>query len=225
MTQGESQRGRDRGDGCSHHCGRFIDAPVTRREMLRTCASGFGGVALSALLAGEARGSMLSGGPVHSTLTPRFPHHTPRVRHIIFLYMDGGPSQVDTWDPKERLTKEHGKPFAMKMEPTQFDNNGTTFKSPWDFHRHGESGTPVSDLFPHIAKSVDDLVVIRSMVSEFSEHTNANYFLHTGLGLSGRPSMGAWVSYGLGIDEIWLPPTEAERIRSLVSHRGPRCSS
>ena len=92
MTRSESQQSPDHGDGCSHHCGRFIDAPVTRRDMLRTCASGFGGVALSALLAGEARGSMSSGAPVHSTLTPRSPHHGPRVRHVIFLYMDGGPS-------------------------------------------------------------------------------------------------------------------------------------
>jgi hypothetical protein len=112
--------------------------------------------------------------------------------------MDGGPSQVDTWDPKPRLQQEHGKPFAMKIEPTQFNNNGNTLASPWKFSRHGQSGIEVSELFPNIAQHVDDLAVIRSMTSNFSEHTNANYFLHTGIGIQGRPSMGAWVGYGLG---------------------------
>ena len=165
--------------------------------MLARCAGGFGAVALTSLLA-EARGG--AAGPALSS-----PHHRSRARRVIFLYMDGGPSQVDTFDPKPRLQKESGQPFKMKMEPTQFDNNGATLGSPWKFGRHGESGLPISELFPHVAESADDLCVIRSMVSEFSEHTNANYFLHTGLGLSGRPSMGAWLSYGLGNENDDLP--------------------
>jgi hypothetical protein len=119
--------------------------------------------------------------------------------------MDGGPSQVDTFDPKPRLDREHGQPFKMKMEPTQFNNNGTTLKSPWEFHRYGRSGLPVSDLFPFTAAHADDLCVIRSMVSNFSEHTTANFFIHTGLGLSGRPSMGSWLTYGLGSESRDLP--------------------
>ena len=119
--------------------------------------------------------------------------------------MDGGVSQMDSFDPKPRLEREHGQPFKMKIEATQFDNNGTTLKSPWKFAHYGESGIPVSDLFPHVAECVDDLAVIRSMTSEFSEHSSANYFLHTGHGLQGRPSMGAWVSYGLGNDHASLP--------------------
>ncbi len=112
--------------------------------------------------------------------------------------MDGGPSQIDTFDPKPLLQKYDGKPFPGKVEPTQFNNIGMTLASPWRFRPYGNSGLPVSELFPHVAQCADELCVIRSMVSNFSEHTNANYFLHTGHGQAGRPSMGAWAVYGLG---------------------------
>lgn len=136
---------------------------------------------------------------------PRKPHYEPKATSVIFLYMDGGPSQVDTFDPKPELEKHHGKPFPVKTEPTQFNNNGATLASPWKFKQHGECGTPVSELFPHVAKHVDKLAVVRSMTSEFPEHTNANYFLHTGVGIQGRPSMGAWFGYGLGSECQDLP--------------------
>jgi hypothetical protein len=119
--------------------------------------------------------------------------------------MDGGPSQVDTFDPKPRLDREHGQPFKMKAQPTQFDNVGTTLKSPWKFRARGQSGIPVSELLPHVAQRADDLCVVRSMTSKFSEHTSANYFLHTGFGLQGRPSMGSWATYGLGSECRDLP--------------------
>ncbi|MEZ6106180.1 MAG: DUF1501 domain-containing protein [Pirellulaceae bacterium] len=119
--------------------------------------------------------------------------------------MDGGVSQVDTFDPKPRLTRDNGRPFAMRAEPTQFENNGATLGSPWRFRQYGESGLPVSELFPHVAGQVDRLCVVRSMVSNFSEHNAANYFLHTGHGMSGRPSMGAWATYGLGSENQDLP--------------------
>jgi len=119
--------------------------------------------------------------------------------------MDGGPSQVDTFDPKPLLTAENGQPFKMKIELTQFNNNGNTLASPWKFAQHGQSGIPVSELFPHVARHADDLAVVRSMTSNFSEHTNANYFLHTGVGIQGRPSMGAWFGYGLGSECQDLP--------------------
>jgi hypothetical protein len=173
--------------------------------MLSQCASGFGGIALLALLGEDERLSAADTAAIPNSLKPRPPQFPAKVRNVIFLYMDGGPSQVDTFDPKPLLEKEHGQPFKMKMEPTQFNNNGNTFGSPWKFHQYGESGLPVSDLFPDVAHCVDDLCVIRSMVSNFSEHTTANYFLHTGLGLSGRPSMGAWISYGLGTENQDLP--------------------
>lgn len=175
---------------------------LSRREMLGHVACGFGSVALAALMA-EDQGR---GAAQNSDSTPiRSPHFPPKVRNIIFLYMDGGPSQIDTFDPKPRLAQEHGKPFGMKIEPTQFNDIGRTFKSPWEFRQYGKSGIPVSDLLPHIGGQVDELCIIRSMVSEFSEHTNANYFLHSGLGLSGRPSMGAWITYGLGSANQNLP--------------------
>ncbi|MFH5804335.1 DUF1501 domain-containing protein [Alienimonas sp. DA493] len=130
-----------------------------------------------------------------------------RAKNVIFLYMDGGPSQVDTFDPKPALTKYDGKdPGGLfDVEPTQFNNNGTVLASPWKFKQHGESGIPVSELFPHVATCVDELAVIRSMTSQFPEHTFANYFLHTGSGLQGRPSMGAWATYGLGSESQNLP--------------------
>jgi len=181
------------------HCGKFDRSPLTRRAMLARCANGFGGVALASLLAGEARAK--STGP----LAPKQPHFAPKAKSIIFLYMDGGPSHVDTFDPKPRLTKENGKPFGLKMEATQFNSRGKTLGSPWKFKQHGQAGIPVSDLFPHVARHADKLCVIRSMTSAFSEHTNANYFLHTGLGQVGRPSMGSWINYGLGTENQNLP--------------------
>lgn len=172
------------------HCCRYHAAPLTRRAMLR-CANGFGAAALAGLLADPAYGA---GDP----LAPRPTHHPAKARSVIFLFMDGGPSQVDTFDPKPLLDREHGQPIKMKVEPTQFNNVGKVMKCPWKFRRHGRSGIPVSDLFPHVARQVDDLAVVRSMVANFSEHTNANYFLHSGHGQQGRPSMGAWATYGLG---------------------------
>ncbi|MEQ8786266.1 MAG: DUF1501 domain-containing protein [Pirellulaceae bacterium] len=168
--------------------------------MLERTACGFGAVALSALLAQDDYGAELAASTDvrRDPFAPKPAHFPAKVKNVIYLYMDGGPSQVDTFDPKPRLTEESGKPFGLKMEPTQFDNNGNTLGSPWKFKQYGESGIPVSDLFPHVARHVDDLAVIRSMTSKFSEHTSANYFLHTGTGIQGRPSMGAWVGYGLG---------------------------
>lgn len=183
------------------HCQRFQRPALTRRDLLIQCASGFGAVAASALLADPA----FTGDRVKSPLAPREPHFEPTAKNVIFLYMNGGPSQIDTFDPKPLLDKENGQPFKMKIEPTQFNNIGTTLASPWKFNNYGESGIPVSDLFPKVAGQIDDIAVIRSMTSEFSEHTNANYFLHTGSGLQGRPSMGAWVTYGLGSECQDLP--------------------
>src|SRR5262249_23859758 len=128
-----------------------------------------------------------------------------KAKNVIFLFMDGGPSQVDTFDPKPRLAREHGQPIKMKVPRTQFNNVGTVFQSPWQFKQRGQSGLWVSDLFPHIAECADDLCVIRSMVSNFSEHTNANYFIHSGSGQQGRPSLGSWMTYGLGSECRDLP--------------------
>ncbi len=174
--------------------GFFAGVPMTRRRMLREGALGFGGVALASLLADGASGEV----PAAVAPGPRGPHHRARVRSVIFLYMDGGVSHVDTFDPKPRLRAEDGRPFGLKMEPTQFEDKGAVLGHLWDFKPRGRSGLPVSDLFPHIGGCADELCVVRSMTSNFSEHNAANYFLHSGTGMAGRPSMGAWSTYGLG---------------------------
>src|SRR5436305_103176 len=182
------------------HCGRFLAPPLNRREMLLRCANGFGSVALAALLAEDARSAPSSGRPSAT-------HFPARARNVIFLYMDGGPSQVDTFDYKPLLEKYHGRDphTVFKVEPTQFNNVGKVMASPWKFKQHGQCGQWVSELFPHVAKHVDKLAVVRSLTSKFPEHTSANYFLHTGSGIQGRPSMGAWCGYGLGSENKELP--------------------
>lgn len=182
-----------------HHCGNYRKLNGSRRDMLRNCATGFGSVALAGLL-GESQSTATD-----NPLAPRKTHFDAKARSVIFLYMDGGVSQVDSFDPKPRLDKDNGKPFPSKIEPTQFNNIGNILASPWKFKQYGESGTPVSDLFPHVAEHVDDMAVIRSMYSTFPEHTNANYFLHSGHGQQGRPGMGAWFGYGLGTECQDLP--------------------
>ena len=169
----------------------------SRRQWLLQAANGFGSVALAGLLHHQCQSA-------ESNKALQYPQ---RAKSIIFLYMDGGPSQVDTFDPKPMLTKHDGKDPGdlFKVSPTQFNNNGKVLSSPWKFQQYGESGIPVSDLFPHMAKHVDEMAIVRSMTSQFPEHTFANYFLHTGSGLQGRPSMGAWITYGLGSENENLP--------------------
>ncbi len=193
-----------------NHCNRFRPTPVNRRELLQRFGSGFGLTALAALMHDPAFGS--ESGQVSNTdpkmgLPNHGLHHPAKANSVIFLYMDGGPSQVDTFDPKPMLDQYNGKDPGefFKVEATQFNNNGKVLASPWKFQKHGECGLPVSSLFPKVATCADDLCVVRSMVSEFPEHTFANYFLHTGSGLQGRPSMGAWITYGLGSVNQNLP--------------------
>src|SRR6476659_3777547 len=145
------------------HCNSRL---TSRREMLLRSANGFGAVALAALMQDSA-----FAGAVNSTagpLAPRTGHHLPKAKSIIFLYMDGGPSQVDTFDPKPRLTREHGEPIKMHAPPTQFiphDSPPKVLASPFKFDRHGESGAAVSEIFPHLATCVDDLAIVRSMLA------------------------------------------------------------
>ncbi len=171
-----------------------ISKRYTRREALAKCSTGFGLVALSGLLQNKAFGAKTIG-----------PHFRPRAKNVIFCYMSGGVSHLDSFDPKPRLAREAGQPMPMKVERTMFNNNGNIFASPFKFSRHGESGMPVSDMFPEIAKHADELAVIRSMTSSVSEHAQANCFFHTGFPFMGHPSAGAWASYGLGTENENLP--------------------
>ena len=164
---------------------------TSRREFLKKSAMGFGTMALSGVMQKDLLGA-------NSPLYPKTPDFAPRARSVIFLYMDGGVSQVDSFDPKPQLAKENGQPPKFKVDATVFNNNGNILKSPWDFKHYGKSGLPISDLFPHIGSCADDLCILRSMTAFSPNHPNANYALHCGHVLSGRPSMGAWVSYGLG---------------------------
>ena len=171
--------------------------------MLQACAMGFGGVAMRAM-AGEEKTDFVD------PLAPKPCHFPPRAKNVIFLYMDGGPSHVDTFDYKPALEKYNGqdpRKVIGKLAPTQFDSIGKVLKSPWEFKQRGQSGAWVSDLFPHLAKEevIDEISMVKSMTSNFSEHTSANYFLHTGNGFQGRPSMGAWLGYGLGTENRNLP--------------------
>jgi hypothetical protein len=180
--------------------------PLSRREMLHRTANGFGAAALAALLSDEARADAPRSTAAHNDpFAPKKPHFKAKAKSVIVLFMDGGPSQVDTFDPKPALEKYNGKPFPAKVEATQFNNVGSTLASPWKFKQYGQCGLPVSELFPHIGSCADDLAVIRSMISNFSEHTNANYFWHSGHGQQGRPSFGSWVTYGLGSESRDLP--------------------
>lgn len=131
-------------------------------------------------------------------LAVRAPHHTPRAKSVIFLFMDGGVSHIDSFDPKARLQKDSGQPLPLERPKLVRAVSPILYGSPFEFRAYGQSGTPVSSLFLEVAGCVDDLCVIRSMVADHSEHTAANYFMHSGSGLQGRPSMGAWVTYGLG---------------------------
>ena len=168
----------------------------SRREMLCRAANGFGGLALAALMA-EASAAAETRRDVNPML-PRPSHYPAKAKAVIFLFMDGGPSQMDTFDPKPRLVEEAGRKIPLETPTTVFNISDQIFPSPFSFRRHGESGAWVSELFPHVAECVDDLAIIRSMVADHSEHTAANYFMHTGSGFQGRPSMGAWITYGLG---------------------------
>src|SRR5713226_4469453 len=140
------------------HCGCF-STPLTRRDMLLRCANGFGSVALAMLLAEEGRGSPDGKKPIR--------HHPAKAASVIFLYMDGGPSQVDTFDYKPLLAKHDGRdPHSVfKVEPTQFNNVGKVMASPWKFSRHGQTGQWVSELFTQLAACADDLTLIHSMMS------------------------------------------------------------
>lgn len=161
----------------------------SRREMLQTTSAGFGMLALNGLMADAAR----AGNP------------PARAKNVIFCYLSGGLSHIDSFDPKPRLAKEAGQPMPFKTERTMFNDDGNIMPSPWEFQRYGESGIPVSELFPHIAKQADDLTVIRSMVAPFMEHAQANFFFHGGQPFTGFPSLGAWTTYGLGTENENLP--------------------
>jgi hypothetical protein len=157
--------------------------------LLQASATGFAWTAFSALMQGSAAAAPGRRAEAQAA---------PRAKSVIFLFMDGGVSHVDTFDPKPELTKRDGQPSTV--------NPGRKWiKSPWEFRQHGQSGAWVSELFPHLAGCVDDLAIVRSMKADLPIHSSGNLFLHTGHTLPGRPSLGSWVNYGLGTENENLP--------------------
>lgn len=164
---------------------------------------GFGSMAFSALLPGfNATALAASGGSIARSTLPNF---RPRARSVIFAYMSGGVSHVDSFDPKPALRQRHGQAMPVPVRPTMFNDNGNIMGSPWESRPRGKSGIVMTDLFPKLADMADDLAVIRSMTTTLNEHAQANYFVHTGFPFMGHPSAGAWTSYGLGSVNDNLP--------------------
>ena len=189
----------------SSACRQYDPPALTRRNALQRAACGFGAVALAgAAQAGQA-------------------HHRVRARRVIMLFMHGGPSQVDTFDHKPELQARDGErlPFApaKNLDPTA-TSQARLMASPWSFRQYGQSGLWCSDLFPHVARHMDDLCVLRSMQSKGQSHGQAVCMLHTGTDNFVRPSVGAWVSYGLGKANENLPAFVS--ISPSASHGGPR---
>ncbi|MFO0820221.1 MAG: DUF1501 domain-containing protein [Pirellulales bacterium] len=182
----------------------------SRRTMLQQSAVGFGSLALASLLAHSPEKSRAAEKSVHASpaadpLAPKSPHFPARAKRIIFLFMSGGPSQVDTFDRKPLLDRDDGKPLPFNKPRVQFNSTGNLLKSPWNFRQYGESGSWVSELFPHLAQRVDDLCFIHSIHGSNPAHGGAVMKIHTGSDNFVRPSIGSWVSYGLGTENSDLP--------------------
>jgi hypothetical protein len=182
---------------------------TTRRDFLFRAGNGFGSLALAYLLAREtAAEEKGKTPPAINPLAPSRPHFQPQAKAVIFLFMVGGPSQVETFDPKPALDHLHGQqlPPSFGEIKSQFIKPGTPLLgSAWKFKRHGQSGIEVSDLFPHLATCVDDLAVIRSCYTESFVHAPAMYQMMSGRLLAAHPSLGSWVTYGLGSESENLP--------------------
>jgi len=173
---------------------------ISRRQLLQQCGAGFGAVALSSLLAEEA--AVASGSSKSRSQVPHFP---AKAKRVIFLFMKGGPSHMDTFDYKPQLQKSDHQQLPFDKPRVQFAPTGELLASPWKFKQYGESGIAVSELFPHVAQCVDDLCIINSMHGTNPAHGGACLKLHTGSDSFVRPSMGSWVTYGLGTENQNLP--------------------
>ena len=188
---------------------------TTRREALCQAGTGLGMLGLAGLLGdtgylGDARGgtgatdAAKSGSPLRGSLEPRLPHFPARAKHVIHIYLNGGPSQVDTFDPKPLLKKYEGKVLPHGNLTTE-RKTGTALASPFKFRKYGQSGIEVSEIFARTAQHVDDLCVIRSMHANTPNHEQSMRLMNCGDERLSRPSMGAWTTYGLGTENQNLP--------------------
>jgi hypothetical protein len=188
------------------HRPRIEDLAMTRREMLTRCGMGFGTLGLASLLSPTALGNTLRGGPAGYTspMAPREPHFPAKAKHVIHLFMNGGPSHVDTFDPKPELTKYDGKPLPRPNLQTE-RKTGAAFGSPFKFKKYGQSGIEVSELYPHVGAVIDEIAVIRSMQADVPNHEPSLMLMNCGEARLIRPSMGSWITYGLGTENQNLP--------------------
>jgi Protein of unknown function (DUF1501) len=178
----------------------FPAVPISRRDMLRRCGAGFGAVGLAALLGPALARAADSASP----LAPRAPHFRARAKYVIQILANGGPSQMDTFDPKPVLTKYHGQRLPIHLQTER--PTSTALGSPFTFARYGQSGLEASELFAGLAeKHADDLCVIRSMYSDSPIHENCLRLLNCGASIMARPSIGSWITYGLGTENENLP--------------------
>jgi hypothetical protein len=177
------------------------DPLLNRRDALRQIACGFGSVALTSLLAAESAQASAA-----NPLAPKQPHFPPKARRVIFLFMHGGVSHVDSFDPKPRLSEMNGKPLPLAKPRFEFAPTGNLLASPWKFSKYGQSGLEISELFPLIGRCADDICIIRSMNGGNQvSHGPAMLAMNTGDAVFNRPSLGAWVLYGLGTENQNLP--------------------
>jgi hypothetical protein len=188
------------------HGARPADQNLSRREILCRCGMGMGTLALTNLLAnaGFASSNLPSASGPLNPLAPKLPQFPAKTKRVIHLFMNGGPSHVDTFDPKPSLTKYAGKPLPMDYLATE-RKTGAAMASPFKFAKHGQSGIEVSEIFPHVAECVDDLCVIRSMQADVPNHEPSLLLMNCGESRLIRPSVGAWVTYGLGSVNQNLP--------------------
>jgi hypothetical protein len=177
------------------------NSAISRRAALRDAALGFGYLAFSSMASDAARADV----PARAPLAPQQTHFTPRAKRVIFLFMKGGPSHLDTFDYKPLLQRDAGKELPFDKPRVQFAKTGKLLGSPWKFRQYGESGIRVSSLFPHVARHIDDLCILNSVHGTNAAHGGALLKLHTGSDNFIRPSMGAWVTYGLGSENQDLP--------------------
>ena len=185
-----------------------ISPHVSRRDMLLSAGLGFGGLALAHLLPNELIGAPLAPSPQSLVPSKPQPHHTPRAKSVIFLFMEGGPSHLDSFDPKPDLEKFAGKPLPPTFKPVVLamgENDAPIMPSKRKWQQHGEGGLWISDWLPHTAECADDLCVIRSCWTNGLNHSGGVCQMNTGTPIGGRPSLGAWVSYGLGTENENLP--------------------
>ncbi len=183
---------------------------LSRRDFLFRAGAGFGGIALASLLAQEAAANPQSAirNPQSNPLSARNPHFQPKAKSVIFLFMVGGPSHMETFDPKPELDRADGQPLPKsygEIKSQFIKGEMHLMKSAWKFKQYGQSGIPVSDLMPHTAQCVDDLAVIRSCYNESFVHAPAMYQMVSGRTMIGHPSLGSWVTYGLGSESENLP--------------------